>query len=185
MEAAVARDVERLRALQNDDGGFAFWRRGDESWPYLTVHVAHALARAKEKGFAVPAQMLRALARVPARASTATSRPDYGPTTSAARSWPTRSTSGTAWATAIPRRARALVREAGVAKLSLEAIGWLLPVLSGDAASQAEVAAIRTPPREPRHRDRGRRALRRGLRRQARTCCSTPTGAPTRSCSRR
>ena len=63
MVAAVTRDVERLRALQNDDGGFAFWRRGDESWPYISIHVAHALQRAKEKGFDVPARMLDGPAR--------------------------------------------------------------------------------------------------------------------------
>src|SRR5262249_60515855 len=33
-------------------------RRGDPSWPYVSIHVAHALARAKEKGFAVPADTL-------------------------------------------------------------------------------------------------------------------------------
>ena len=37
-------------------------------------------------------------------------------------------------------RARELMREAGgVEKLPLEAVGWLLPVLSGDPASAAEV----------------------------------------------
>ncbi|HKC12564.1 MAG TPA: alpha-2-macroglobulin family protein, partial [Vicinamibacteria bacterium] len=58
MVAAVKRDLERLQALQNGDGGFAFWRRGDESWPYVSIHVAHALARAREKGFEVPGEML-------------------------------------------------------------------------------------------------------------------------------
>src|SRR5262249_60983862 len=58
MTAAVARDITRLRSMQNDDGGFGFWRRGDESWPYLSIHVAHALERAREKKFEVPSQML-------------------------------------------------------------------------------------------------------------------------------
>jgi uncharacterized protein YfaS (alpha-2-macroglobulin family) len=40
MVAAVKRDVERLRGMQNDDGGFAFWRRGEASWPYVSIHVA-------------------------------------------------------------------------------------------------------------------------------------------------
>jgi alpha-2-macroglobulin len=40
-------------------------------------------------------------------------------------------------------RARRLVASETVEKLSLEAVGWLLPVLSGDNASIAEVAAIR------------------------------------------
>ena len=58
MEAAVSRDIKRLQGLQNSDGGFAFWRRGDESWPYISIHVAHALQRAKEKRFEVPSEML-------------------------------------------------------------------------------------------------------------------------------
>src|SRR5262249_27231777 len=42
-----------------------------------------------------------------------------------------------------PARARAIIAEAGLDGLSLESIGWLLPVLSGDQASAADVAAIR------------------------------------------
>jgi hypothetical protein len=40
-------------------------------------------------------------------------------------------------------RARAIVREVGVEKLPIESLGWLLPVLSGDAGSSAEIAAVR------------------------------------------
>src|SRR5262249_9807137 len=58
MEDAVARDLERLRRIQNDDGGFPFWRRGDPSWPYVSIHVALALERAKAKGFPVNGEML-------------------------------------------------------------------------------------------------------------------------------
>ena len=58
LTAAVDRDVKLLARLQNDDGGFPFWRRGDESWPYVSIHAAHALQRAKEKGFTVPEQTL-------------------------------------------------------------------------------------------------------------------------------
>ncbi|UCG23871.1 MAG: hypothetical protein JSW55_17320, partial [Chloroflexota bacterium] len=43
MEAAVASDIEQLQGLQNNDGGFPHWRRGRDSIPYTTVHVAHAL----------------------------------------------------------------------------------------------------------------------------------------------
>jgi uncharacterized protein YfaS (alpha-2-macroglobulin family) len=42
-----------------------------------------------------------------------------------------------------PARARALVREATASGLSFEALGFVLPLLSKDAASRAEVAAIR------------------------------------------
>jgi uncharacterized protein YfaS (alpha-2-macroglobulin family) len=43
MVAAVNRDIERLQGLQNYDGGFPYWRRGQESIPFNTIHVAHAL----------------------------------------------------------------------------------------------------------------------------------------------
>ena len=42
-----------------------------------------------------------------------------------------------------PAHARSLVQEAGLEKLPLEAVGWLLPVLSDDPGSTADVAAIR------------------------------------------
>src|SRR6185295_9132023 len=58
MIAAVSRDFKRLEAMQNADGGFPFWRRGDESRPYVSIHAAHAFARALEKGFEVPTGML-------------------------------------------------------------------------------------------------------------------------------
>ena len=40
-------------------------------------------------------------------------------------------------------KARRLIAEAGLDKLSLESVGWLLSVLSGDPASQTQVMAIR------------------------------------------
>ena len=142
MVAAVSRDVERLRALQADDGGFPFWRRGEASWPYISIHVAHALQRAKEKGFAVPAPMLersRAYLKGIDGRIPADYRGDVRRTLVAYALY-VRQRMGDA----DPARARALVREEGVKGLSFEAIGWLLPVLSRDPASQAEVAALRT-----------------------------------------
>jgi uncharacterized protein YfaS (alpha-2-macroglobulin family) len=59
LEQSVATDIEHLSQMQNFDGGFAFWDRGFPSEPYLTVFVTNALAHAKAKGFAVPAQLLQ------------------------------------------------------------------------------------------------------------------------------
>jgi hypothetical protein len=42
-----------------------------------------------------------------------------------------------------PAKARKLIAEAGLEKLSLESVGWLLTVLSGDKASTTQVDAIR------------------------------------------
>jgi len=137
----VKRDLDRLKALQNNDGGFAFWRYGDESWPYVSIHAAHAMVRAQEKGFAVDAQALDK-AKKYLREVEAHIPKWYGD--SARRSL-------IAYALSVRQRmgdrdtarARKLVAEAGVEKLPFEAIGWLLGVMSGDPGSQTEVAAIR------------------------------------------
>jgi hypothetical protein len=141
IESAVKRDLDRLRALQNDDGGFGFWRRKDESWPYVSIHVAHALARAKAKGFEVRADTLERSKgylreigrRIPSEYGTEVRR------TLRAYALFVRALLGDA----DPARGRALVCEAGVEGLSFEALGWVLPVLSKDAASTSEVLAIR------------------------------------------
>ena len=65
MEQAVARDIQRLQGLQNDDGGIPIWRRGQESIPFHTIHVAHALQRAALKGYEVPAEYAVSPAPVP------------------------------------------------------------------------------------------------------------------------
>jgi uncharacterized protein YfaS (alpha-2-macroglobulin family) len=141
MEAAVTRDLKRLQGLQNDDGGFAFWKRGDEAWPYLSIHVAHALTRAKQKNFDVPKEMLeKAQKYLRAIESHIPSR--YGIDAKRAL---------IAYALYVRAqmgdkdvaRARRLITEAGLENLSLESVGWLLSVLSGDTASQTQVAAIR------------------------------------------
>jgi alpha-2-macroglobulin len=141
MQRAVARDIERLRGMQNEDGGFGFWRRGEKSWPYVSIHVAHALVRAKEKGFQVPQTMLDR-ARTYLRDIERRIPSEYGPE---ARNALIAYALNVRWRMGDrdAARARQLVASAGLDKLSLEAAGWLLPVLSGDAASRAQVEAIR------------------------------------------
>jgi alpha-2-macroglobulin len=140
--ASVKRDMERLRGLQNGDGGFGFWRRDYESWPYLSIHVAHTLQRAKEKGFDVPPEMferskdhIRNIERhIPSWYDIETRRVLISYSLYVRNRMADRDTG----------KARRLIADAGGAsKLPLEALGWLLPVLSGNADSQAEVAAIR------------------------------------------
>ncbi|HXG94319.1 MAG TPA: DUF6049 family protein [Blastocatellia bacterium] len=139
--AAVARDVKRLQSMQNDDGGFGFWRRDDEAWPYISIHAAHALERAKEKGFEVPAAMLD---RSKSYLREIEQHIPYYYPVEARRAL-------VAYALYVRNlmgdkdtaKARRLIGEAGLNGLSLEAVGWLLSVLSGDPASQSEIAAIR------------------------------------------
>ena len=181
--AAVKRDVERLRALQNGDGGFAFWRRGDESWPYVSIHVAHALARAKAKGFAVPDDTLERSRRLPARDRPAhplpirEGRAPHAPGLRAlrARAPGRRRPGARPGARARGRRRDALLRGARLgAAAPLEGRG-----LGGRAGRHPP------PPRQQRRRRRPRRRTSPSPTATTPTCSSTPTGAPTPSCSRR
>ncbi|MFT5429970.1 MAG: hypothetical protein ACI9OJ_000643 [Myxococcota bacterium] len=140
--ASVERDLKKLARLQRRDGGFAFWRAGDPGWPYLSVHVAHALTRAKAKGFDVPAQML-------ARSKTYLQGIE--------RHFPSYYSKRVRWtieAYAVnvrhqmgdsdPAKARTLISNfGGPDKTSLEALGWLLPVISKDPASAELLTKVR------------------------------------------
>ena len=139
--AAVKRDIQRLQALQNSDGGFPIWRRGDDSWPYYSIHAAHALVRAQEKGFEVPEEML------------ARSQNYLRTIENHIPSWysPKARNSLIAYALYVrklmgdedPYRGRRLVNEAGLDNLSLESIGWLLFVMTGDPGSEQQLTAMR------------------------------------------
>lgn len=141
MKADVARDLKRLQGMQNEDGGFGFWKRGDESWPYVSIHVAHAIIRAKEKGFDVPDEMLKKSKaylveiekHIPSYYSSESRRAIIAYALNVRMRMGDRDAG----------RARRLIAEGGLDKLSLEAVGWLLPVLSGDANSRTEVEDIR------------------------------------------
>ncbi|MCI0665740.1 MAG: MG2 domain-containing protein [Acidobacteria bacterium] len=138
----INRDIARLRGLQNSDGGFGFWRPDDMSWPYLSIYVAHALQRAQAKGFHVPPEMLN-FSRDYLRDIEKNIPKWYGAEEKkflAAYSLYVR--------TLMDERdgsgAREQIEKAGgVENMPLDALGFLLPVLSGDPKSQAEVAAIR------------------------------------------
>jgi uncharacterized protein YfaS (alpha-2-macroglobulin family) len=141
METTVGQDIERLGSLQNYDGGFPYWRRGQDSIPFNTIHVAHALQRAKLKGFAVPQgmqdQLLTYLQNIE----------NYYP------SWYSQRTRWTLSAYALyvrdlmgdsdPAKARELLDEAGLDNIPLEAVGWTWQVLVNDPNSAPELEAIR------------------------------------------
>lgn len=141
IEKAVARDIERLRTLQNDNGGWPIWERGDESVPYYSIHVTHALQRAKLKGFDVPEETLgRALDHL---RNIEAYYPSYY--SEMARH------SLSAYALYVRQlmgdvdtgKARDLLHQYPLEEQSLEAIAWIWQVLSDDPASTAEVEAIR------------------------------------------
>jgi uncharacterized protein YfaS (alpha-2-macroglobulin family) len=135
MESAVSRDIERLQGMQNYDGGFPYWRRGFESIPFNTIHVTHSLFRAQQKGFDVPVEMQQnALAYL-------REIENHYP------SWYSQDTRWTLSAYALyvrnlmgdrdAQKAEALLNEAGLDKLSMEAIGWLWTVVDDNTQLDA------------------------------------------------
>jgi hypothetical protein len=141
MEAAVQRDITRLEGMQNSDGGFPYWRRGEDSIPFNTIHTAHALQRADMKGFDVPPDMkqrsLEYLRQIES----------YYP------NWYGERTKRTLSAYALyvrslmgdidPGKAAALIDNAGMENLSLDTLGWLWKVLSDSPAHAEKVDSIR------------------------------------------
>jgi uncharacterized protein YfaS (alpha-2-macroglobulin family) len=141
MEAAVRRDIERLQGLQNGDGGFPIWERARKSIPFYTIHVAHALQRAKLKGFDVPEHALQRVLdylrdienHYPSMYSKRTRQ------SLSAYALYVRQLMGD-----VDRgKAARLLDEAGLEELSLEAVAWLWQVLGHDPAYGSEVEAIR------------------------------------------
>ena len=136
LRAGVDADLARLRARQDpSSGGFGFW--AGEPWPYLTVHVALALALAREKGFAVDAGML---SRVSGYLHAIDSHIPSGYSAETRRAL-------RAYALFVLERlgqrdgdaARRLVDEAGgLEKLPLESVAWLHPTF----ASGADTASL-------------------------------------------
>lgn len=142
IEAKMKSDIERLQKLQHKDGGFSFWRNDDESFPFVTVHVAHALARAKAKGYVVPKEMLDKLQVYLVNIETKfpKSYSQEAKWTLSAYSYFVRDLLGEK--SQIPK-ARLMLLNVGLEKLSPEAIGWILSVLANDKGSIAQVAEIK------------------------------------------
>jgi len=137
---ATQRDVDRLVGLQNGDGGFPIWRKGYDSWPYHSIHAAHALTRARDQDLTVDGEAL-AMAKGYLR-DIERHYPSYYSQTA-------RDTL-TAYALYVryqmgdvdTARARRLFKEAGPEGLCPEALGWLLTVMSDDPGSQATLDEI-------------------------------------------
>lgn len=54
IDKSVKADIDALVAMQRDDGGWSWWSRVDQSLPFNTVQVTHALLLARSNGYTVP-----------------------------------------------------------------------------------------------------------------------------------
>ncbi len=59
LDRDIRTDIVALQRFQNGDGGFPSWRRGAESWPFLSVHAMHALTVSQATGYHVSAESMQ------------------------------------------------------------------------------------------------------------------------------
>ena len=145
MIGAVDRDLKKLKGLQLSNGGFGWWHRKHGANPYLSVHVAHALARARQKDFAVDRDMLRRTESYLLNINKyiPSNYPEECRNTIKAYSLYVRKLLS---AKKVPDKkilagARKLLADTPEKKLSLEAAAWLLSVVANDPASRQERSA--------------------------------------------
>lgn len=133
-------DLAELKQLQKYNGGWGYWRSREDD-PFVTLHVTHALIRAEKKGYKPdPNTRVRALSYLQ---SIESHLPHwYSPESKraiVAYALFVRELAGNA----DPQKAHSLIVEAkGVEKLSIEALGWILPTLNGDPQFKGDVTQI-------------------------------------------
>ena len=144
IKASFEKDINILKSRQRDDGSFGLWKRDREryEYPFLTVHVAHALALAKAKGYQVPDEMLNKTKPFLKNVETHFDEwhkksPEVRWTISAYALY-VRDLMGDKDAA----KAKKLLAEATIQKMPFEALGWILSVLADDKNSTAEVQTI-------------------------------------------
>ncbi len=145
LDASFAKDVEILKGRQRSDGSFGLWSQRKEryEYPFLTVHVAHALGLAKAKGYKVPEGMLDK------------TKPYLKDIEKHFDEW-YRNSPQVRWTISAyalyvrdmigdkdVAKAKALLKEATIEKMPFEALGWILSVLANDKNSTVEVEAIK------------------------------------------
>lgn len=142
LKQSMAEDLERLAARQHYSGGWDYWRKDRPPVPFVSVHVLHALLRAKDRGYAVPKQLSDGALRFTRNVRNHMPH-SYHPETRRtieAYALYVRHRAKDADRT----RARQLLNEGGgPEQRSIEALGWLLAVLSGDPTAQEDVERVR------------------------------------------
>jgi uncharacterized protein YfaS (alpha-2-macroglobulin family) len=145
IKASWEKDVKILQSRQRDDGSFGLWKRDREryEYPFLTVHVAHALALAKAKGSKVPDGMIEKtkpfLKNIESHFDEWHRKSPPARWTISAYALYVRDLMGDKDAA----KAKKLLAEATLEKLPFEATGWILSVLANDKNSSVEVETIK------------------------------------------
>ena len=157
IDTMIRADITRLARAQLLNGGWSVWAARFDADPFITVHAAHALARAHTLGHVVPARTLANATRflellsAPTTSAAGTPAPPSQRYTFPA-DYPLQARHAVqAYALDVRRRlghdvaepAAALLHAAGVNALPAEALAWLLPALARDARFANDAADIR------------------------------------------
>jgi uncharacterized protein YfaS (alpha-2-macroglobulin family) len=138
-------DIKILKSRQRDDGSFGFWTREYErfKFPFLTVHVTHALLRAKSKGYKVPEDILeKAMSYVKNVENDFDEWHKKTPKlrwTVSAYALYVRNLAGDT----DTKKALRLLNEAKLENLPFEAIGWILSVLADGKNTSNEISVLK------------------------------------------
>lgn len=128
LDKVVNDNIKTLQSLQNNDGGYPYWSKSRQSIPYNSVFVTHALIVAKSKGYDVSKQNINIgllyLKNIEQY------YPDF-------YSQETKTLIST-YALFVRyfagdkdvNKAEKLISKIGVDKLSLDALAWLLPIIT-------------------------------------------------------
>ena len=127
LKLAVEEDIKAIQMLQNSDGGWGFWRRGEKSWPYISIHAAHALARAQAGGFTVSPQTMSLAKNYLTGIDRHIDKDWSEHTRYSLKAYALRAQQ--AMGENHPKLALALFRTLPVEKAPMEGLGWLLPLL--------------------------------------------------------
>ncbi|HXF43092.1 MAG TPA: alpha-2-macroglobulin family protein, partial [Pyrinomonadaceae bacterium] len=142
LESYVNRDIEKMLSRQRDDGSFGLWSKEGESYnfPFVSVHAAHALAIAKQKGFKVPDAAIKASLDYLENINETTDEiyknlPEISLTIRAYALY-VRSLLGDADLAEIEH----LIKSSAIEKMPFEAIGWILSTSSDNRLKDNPVA---------------------------------------------
>jgi alpha-2-macroglobulin len=144
IKSRMKADTLHLERMQNGDGGWEYWRRDEDSEPFVSLHVMHAMARAKVEGYEVNQDTLERGLEYLRDIESKCRAKKYGEHS-------TRS------CMAYAMYVRNLIGDQDVAGAkslftilagekkdpNLEAIGWLWPTLSKHAKDSKELAELR------------------------------------------
>ena len=140
IEKKMESDIQKITERQNSNGGFRSWKSNDYSSPFSSLHALHALLRARNKGYTVPQQV------IDHSKSYTTNIEQY--LTHYYSLWTRQKVIAySLYVRAVggdydEKKARELLKQTPLEKMSIETLSWLLYTLSGSSQSNDQGSDI-------------------------------------------